>query len=649
MNNNALIKKDFRTDINGLRAIAVISVVFFHFNPTWLPGGFIGVDIFFVISGYLMTNIISKGLSSNNFSYNKFYLARINRIYPALLMLCAALLFWGWFKFPTTEFELLLTHISSSITFISNITYWQESGYFELASKEKWLTHTWSLSVEWQFYILYPIVLGVLYKLSKHSKIPILLFISSLILYLFAIIASAKYPDASYYLLPTRAFEMLAGGVTFLYQNKSHQYNKKIKRIIEVIGWALIVISLCIINESDFSWPGSAAILPVVGTSLIIWANNQNNILLNNTFSSHLGKWSYSIYLWHWPVSVYAYNEANGEIYNLFYIVLSCLLGAISYYLIEMRKYPTNVLLYKPTFLKHPPIAACLIIIMSCIIFKFFSADITPVRLGAQSEKAKYLDYWPNEYRKTQLENKKYTQQCNYFDVDDNKAKETIDPSCTNKGMGGIFVWGDSHAQNLSTGLKKIYSEKLNYHQIATSSCPPMIEDNNKLLGEFKIACARATKAAKNAIININPEIIIMAQQKKHDQNDYFQILKFINDNKLRSKLILIGSTPQWHPSLPKAIAKRHFDKKIKMIKDAYFDKEIFTINATLTKRYANSPIFYISLIDHLCKNEFCLAKVDDNNMPLVSDYGHLTEKASIILSEDLIKPHIDKILFKKE
>ena len=134
----------FRKDINGLRAIAVIAVVLFHFNPSAVTGGFAGVDVFFVISGFLMTGIIFRGIEQNNFSILRFYVARANRIIPALAVLCMALLIFGWFYINPVDYQIIGKHIASSITFLSNIIYWRESGYFDAASHEKWLLHTWS-------------------------------------------------------------------------------------------------------------------------------------------------------------------------------------------------------------------------------------------------------------------------------------------------------------------------------------------------------------------------------------------------------------------------------------------------------------------------------------------------------------------------
>ncbi|HCR4033766.1 TPA: acyltransferase, partial [Morganella morganii] len=152
-------KTYFRKDINGLRALAVLSVVIFHFNRDYLPGGFIGVDIFFVISGFLMTSIIFRGLLNNNFSYTQFLYSRVKRIIPALMCIISILILFGFLFLEPMSYLSLGKHSFYSLLFSSNIVYWLESGYFDVNSNNKFLLHTWSLSVEWQFYMIYPLVL----------------------------------------------------------------------------------------------------------------------------------------------------------------------------------------------------------------------------------------------------------------------------------------------------------------------------------------------------------------------------------------------------------------------------------------------------------------------------------------------------------
>ncbi|EJL6928051.1 acyltransferase, partial [Vibrio alginolyticus] len=342
---------NFRYDINGLRAIAVIAVVLFHFNPSWVPGGFAGVDVFFVISGFLMTGIIFRGLEKDNFSLFQFYVARANRIIPALAVLCIILLVFGWLYLTPSDYKVLGKHVASSISFLSNIVYWRESGYFDAASHEKWLLHTWSLSVEWQFYILYPVVILALKKFLPLRSLKLLLVFGTTLGFILSVIATNKWPNPSYYLLPTRAWEMMMGGVAYAYP---WNLSEKKKRVLEFLGLSLILGSYFFVTSS-IPWPGHFAILPVLGAYFIIISNRQNSFITNNFIFQPLGKWSYSIYLWHWPIVVFIYSYGLDEA-TIAGILLSIFLGGMSSKYIErisFKNYSSWFLFYqvKPLYM----------------------------------------------------------------------------------------------------------------------------------------------------------------------------------------------------------------------------------------------------------------------------------------------------------
>ncbi|MBL4829007.1 MAG: acyltransferase [Aliivibrio sp.] len=323
----------FRKDINGLRAIAVIAVVLYHFNPNWMPGGFAGVDVFFVISGYLMTGIIFSKIEKDSFSILDFYIARANRIVPALVVLCLTLLIFGYLYLTLFDFRELGKHAISSLGFFSNIVYWKEAGYFDAASHSKWLLHTWSLSTEWQFYIIYPIVLGILSRIFSLRSLKIIVLITTLLGMIFCIIATYKWPDASYYLLPTRAWEMMLGGVAYLYP---FNIQTKWKKVLELIGLILILCSYLFISKQEL-WPGYLAMIPVLGAFFIIQSQLDDSVFTSNALFQKIGTWSYSIYLWHWPLVVFGFYFSM-ENWVFIGIPLSILLGFISYTLIEQRR-----------------------------------------------------------------------------------------------------------------------------------------------------------------------------------------------------------------------------------------------------------------------------------------------------------------------
>lgn len=322
----------FREDINALRAIAVASVVVFHFNHSWLPGGFAGVDVFFVISGFLMTMIVVKGLEKENFSILSFYIARVKRIIPALSVLCFALLIFGLFFISPIDYLNLGKHAAASLSFVSNIVYWSESNYFNPSSNEKWLLHTWSLSVEWQFYLIYPLALVFLKKFLTLRQLKFVVLCGTALAFMFSVFVTIKSSSAAYFLLPTRAWQMLAGGLVFLYPLS---IKDSFRPQLQLIGLILIIISFFIFTSST-PWPGYASLLPIIGSCMVLASNNDSK-LVNNNIAHSIGKWSYSIYLWHWPIVVAGYYFELGSYWWLVGIPLSILLGAMSFKHVESK------------------------------------------------------------------------------------------------------------------------------------------------------------------------------------------------------------------------------------------------------------------------------------------------------------------------
>jgi len=322
--------KQFRHDINGLRAIAVIAVVLYHFGIPGFTGGFVGVDVFFVISGFLMTGIIISGLERGNFSLWGFYLARARRIVPALLVLCASLLLLGWYWLPSVDYKQLATHTATALAFISNIKFWREAGYFDAASHEKWLLHTWSLSVEWQFYILLPLGCLLVWRLLGKRALQWILLALGLGSLLLSLYASQRWPVPAFYLLPTRIWEMLAGGLVW-WLTRQHRLNARLCTLLEGVGLLMIGLAIVLFDTSQ-AWPGPAALLPVLGAMLVLGAQRQHSPWTANLVSRRLGASSYSIYLWHWPLVVtltYA-SEQHNPAWICASLLLTLLLGEAS-------------------------------------------------------------------------------------------------------------------------------------------------------------------------------------------------------------------------------------------------------------------------------------------------------------------------------
>lgn len=458
----------FRKDINGLRAIAVIAVVLFHFNPKWVPGGFAGVDVFFVISGFLMTGIIFRGIEKENFSLARFYVARANRIIPALAALCVTLLVFGWFYLLPPDYETLGRHVSSSIVFYSNFTFWGESGYFDADSREKWLLHTWSLSAEWQFYVLYPIVLVVIKKFFPIKTMKAIILTGTILGFLFCIIATDRRPSLAYFLLPARAWEMMIGGLVYLYPLKLSERNSK---VFELVGLVFITLSYFLISE-DNPWPGYLALFPVLGACLLIHAQRNDSWVTGNVIFQLLGKWSYSIYLWHWPLVVAIYYFSLPEQYVFIGILLSILLGFISFKYIEGTKYKSDFENFSQ-YLKFIPFY-CVLIVGLFGVFSIATNGASD-RYELSNEDRRLI-----ESIKMPLRTNGY---CFYsFNDGQQEVSEKIGTDCylgKSSGESTTLLFGDSYAGHYEPFLNDVFEKnEQSFQSITTNYCIASFNDN---------------------------------------------------------------------------------------------------------------------------------------------------------------------------
>ena len=640
--------KAFRHDINGLRAWAVFAVVLYHFGVPGFAGGFVGVDVFFVISGFLMTGIIIAGLERGNFSLWGFYLARARRIIPALLVLCVSLLILGWFWLPNADYKMLASHVGTAVAFVSNLKFWREAGYFDAASHEKWLLHTWSLSVEWQFYILLPLGCLLLWHWFGKRGVKLALIAAGVLSLVLSAYASSRWPGAAFYLLPTRAWEMLAGGLVW-WATRQHSMSRQWARLAEVVGFALIIWAIATFDPAML-WPGYLALVPVVGAMLVLAANRQRSWLTANPFARHLGASSYSIYLWHWPLVVlltYAGEQANSQWIALG-VLGSVLFGELSLRLVEN---PTRKILSTCTKFKECMAILSPVVVLGLLSIAVFISDGAKftIRAGAVSDVSKYIDQYSKDTYVTKFFKEEYKLECDFFNGDTYTAKEDhIPASCAVKILGnGVFLWGDSHAQALSHGLRNSLQPKYDFYQIASSGCQPRLGSDDVTAGQFKLACDRSNDAAIKAIEKLQPSLVIMAQRYDHDKNHYEEIVQHLKSLGVQH-VVIVGPVPQWQPSLPRTIGLRHFNQDEKVFSDNAFDKKLFNIDSVMKSRFSGVPgVTYVSILDELCHEEVCLAKVDNNNTPLVWDYGHLSLPGSnfvvrnVLYKNDVIRNYL--------
>lgn len=330
----------YRSDIDGLRAVAVLAVVIYHAFPKVLPGGFCGVDIFFVISGYLISSILFKGLSGGEFSFLEFYQRRIKRIFPSLLAVLILCIGYGWLVLFPHEFSQLGKHVAAGSVFIQNIIFYKECGYWETDSTLKPLLHLWSLAVEEQYYIIFPFIMLLLWK-AKWPVAPLLLLllIASLIANL---LIAHRSREADFFLTPYRAWEFLGGSLLAWnhFSDSRGGREKVVRNIPAVAGMGMIAMSLILIHEKD-PYPGWRAVFPVLGTILVIgsgqgaWINRR---ILSTPVIVWLGLISYPLYLVHWPIlSFLRIVKGNnpGLMMVLLALAITMALTCSIYYLVE--------------------------------------------------------------------------------------------------------------------------------------------------------------------------------------------------------------------------------------------------------------------------------------------------------------------------
>lgn len=299
-------KTSYRPDIDGLRAIAVIAVILYHFHIPYFQGGFVGVDIFFVISGFLITKNIVSQLDADKFSFTEFYSRRTRRLIPALLSVIILSFIAAAFLMSPDDMAAFSGSVVSAVAGISNFYFWMQSGYFDNFSSLKPLLHTWSLSVELQFYLIWPLLLLVLCRIDKIKKVRLLLVVSFVVITGFL---SARYSyvnsETSFFLTPYRMHEFAIGGAISFLNTKS--YNRVILSLTYILGLAIVIGSILLLNVNDFVFPGYVAMIPCIGAALMVASGGENvfSFITGNKIASHIGEISYSLYLVHWPVFVF--------------------------------------------------------------------------------------------------------------------------------------------------------------------------------------------------------------------------------------------------------------------------------------------------------------------------------------------------------
>jgi len=428
-----------RPDIDGLRAIAVLPVLFFHANLGF-TGGYVGVDVFFVISGFLITGLILRDLEAGQFHMVRFWERRIRRILPALALVVFATLVAGWFLLLPQGFKELGESASAQVLLASNIYFWFKSwagaGYFAPAAEVKPLLHTWSLAVEEQFYLVFPFLLAALWRFTRHSLVPAILLLGGVSFGL-SVWCSYQYPSLNFYFLPTRAWELLMGAYLAAIPAQRHSSPRG---VTEFLSWGGLLAILCAVfcYDHETRFPGVTALLPCLGAALIIWANGHTLTSVGKLLALRpvvfIGLISYSLYLWHWPILVFFKYWAIDPIptsQRLLLLLASLVLAGLSWKFVETPFRKRVIFKTRSQIFTFAATTTALLLFAALVIFKLHGL---PSRLPADA-----LRYANGEsLRETFRE--------------EVSLKDALTGNFVELGMGNkqqqidLLVWGDSHA-----------------------------------------------------------------------------------------------------------------------------------------------------------------------------------------------------------
>ena len=512
----------YKPEIDGLRALAVLPVILFHAGFELFNGGFVGVDIFLVISGYLITNIIISEISLGKFSILNFYERRARRILPILFFVMFACLPFAWLWLAPSDLQDFGQSLVAISTFSSNFLFWRESGYFDTAAELKPLLHTWSLALEEQYYIIFPIFLLIIWRL----KIKFILFVFSLIflasLFL-AQLGSYYSPSASFYLLPTRGWELLIGVFLAFYLNHKEYFKSQVtNQLLSLVGFGMICYSIFFFNENT-PFPSLFTLIPTIGTGLLILTAVPKtfiyNLLCFRPFVS-IGLISYSAYLWHQPLLAFSRHRLLGELSNTHLMLicfLSLVLARLSWQFIE-----------RP-FRKKSIISKKIILIFSVLGILAFSCLGYIINLNEGfSNRVEFSNELKQSLKKPSLDN------C--FDTSFNHSAEQWGCNLGIKKDGIDFIlFGDSHALSLKDLIDdRAKQANINVFFTGASGCLPFIGVYPKRRDQYERNCnllnERVYKFAKQNKVS---GIIFSARWSYYTLGNYqYRGSQLISDNK---------------------------------------------------------------------------------------------------------------------
>ncbi|MBC7405719.1 MAG: acyltransferase [Cytophaga sp.] len=644
----------YRSDIDGLRAIAVCLVILYHAWPTLVPGGYVGVDIFFVISGYLITKIIFAEMEQGSFSISNFYARRIRRIFPALLVVVAFTFCVGWLYLPVKEFKSLGLNVFGSTAFLQNFVLLKEVGYFDVAAAKKPLLHIWSLGIEEQYYILWPLVLWLVVRKNVNPLTAVVVL--ALLSFAFGAHVMHKNVDRAFYWPLARFWELMVGsGLAILValQTTTHFYipikfrsqlDRAIhhilfhddlprrKYLLQDLGasvWLLILIVCAFKFNNHTPWPEPYALLPVLAaTGLLVCKNSWvNRKILSSKAMVFVGLISYPLYLWHFPLIAFAHNFFPDGISN----GLMCLLVIAGVVLAWL----TKILIEEPVRFGRFRRSAITPLILGMLVcggggLYAFHTDGAPIRIPAELRK----------FMLTGDETAKYWRRGTCLMLPE-QGKEFFAKECEGEGRRPlIMVWGDSYAASQYSGLEVLKQEfGFDVAEFTSSACAPLLGLN----ASGREFCKGNNDHVFQKIKTLRPDVLILhatwTQNTEQFEDGFAKTALAIKELGLK-RVILLGPVPMWkEPGLSANVVdyywKNHREIIPEMTSYSLVNQELEKVVKGLADR---NGFEYMSVREVMCQDQRCYARVGvDGEYLTAFDSGHMTREGAVYLQRKLL------------
>ncbi len=634
----------YRPDIDGLRAIAVLSVVLFHLTPA-VSGGFVGVDVFFTISGYLIGAILLRQTGDGSFRYAEFYERRIRRIFPALFAMLLVSSVVGWRYLLPTELIAYAKTLVAAVFSASNFYFWRYTNYFDNSAASNPLLHTWSLAVEEQFYLLLPPLLVLLRRFAPR-RLALVLWLLTAASFAYSAYGAFHDPAATFYLLPARIWELLLGTLLALprgFPALEHVASRPaVRNAAGALG--LVLILGCVWGyDTDIPFPGLAALPPCLGAALLIWAGERGRYFIGRLLSFKplvwIGVISYSLYLWHRPLIVYYsfgltwMDGLSRQESEVLLFVISLLLATLSWRFVErpfrlgaMRGSrtgsPARKLLSRGTVFALAAFAVAAAVSVSVVVYacrgfeKRFPASAVAV--------ASYMAHDPQDH-----DHHFRVDEC-FLDSEPEPGKPILAPKCLAEvpGEKKILLIGDSHAAALWPGLNHEL-KGVNVMQATASGCTPTVSAHPRATQE----CRAMTGFIFGHYLPSHAvdAVLLAAHWQSDDMDRLSETIVWLRQRQIHA--ILLGPIVQYDSPLPRllAVSIGKGDPEYPGTHRARYVEPLDRRMAQLARDVWRVP--YISMYDLLCVDERC-TEYAAPGIPLQYDYGHLTSAGSILVAD---------------